>query len=81
MLYWKNDRNRALPWWPVSSNRVQVSDEDMLGAIKWLASGKAVGLDSLPDRQLKKVLLMNPGIRDKLRLFYEQILNGDRGLP
>ena len=53
----------------------------MLGAIKWLASGKAVGIDALPDRQLKQVLLMNPDIRDKLRIFYEQILNGDRGLP
>ena len=53
----------------------------MLRAIKWLASGKAVGLDALPDRQLKKVLSMDEGIREKLRLFFEEILNGDRSIP
>ena len=49
-LYWKDDRDRSLPWKPCRSERVEVSDDDMIRAIKWLASGKAVGLDALPDR-------------------------------
>ena len=80
-LYWRTDRPRALPWWPLSGARIQLEDEDMLDAIKRLASGKAVGTDGLADRQLKAVLRQRPDIREKLRGYYERWLNGETQLP
>ena len=66
-LYWKTDRPRPLPWWPLRGPRVRIDDDDMLEALKRLSSGKAVGIDGLPDRQLKRVLNTNVTIREKCR--------------
>ena len=58
-----------------------MNDDDMIAALKRLASGKAIGIDGLADRQLKAVLNTKPDIRGKVQLQYDRWLNGDEALP
>lgn len=79
-LYHVNNA-RPLPWRPNSGNYLSLNDNDMLEAINRMSSGKAVGVDSLADSNLKAILRTNNSVRNKLRIQFESWLNGDSCIP
>ena len=80
-LYSKPELPHALPWQPLRDSHLEITDDDIVKALKTLASGKAIGVDGLSDLVLKRTLGRSWHLRRKVRFVFSNWLNGVEEIP